>query len=106
MRENLSVWEYYQIDIIGVIVGIVVLVVILQAATRNIAVQMSQKVQGRRQVGGQQSNIPLKVNTAGVIPIIFASSLLQFPVVIASFSASSQSGLTIWHSHTGVNHHS
>lgn len=71
--------------IIGVIVGIVVLVVILQAATRNIAVQMSQKVQGRRQVGGQQSNIPLKVNTAGVIPIIFASSLLQFPVVIAAF---------------------
>ena len=71
--------------IIGVIVGIVVLVVILQAATRNIAVQMSQKVQGRRQVGGQQSNIPLKVNTAGVIPIIFASSLLQFPVVIESF---------------------
>lgn len=71
--------------IVGVIVGIVVLVVILQAATRNIAVQMSQKVQGRRQVGGQQSNIPLKVNTAGVIPVIFASSLLQFPVVIASF---------------------
>lgn len=71
--------------IIGVIVGIVVLVVILQDATRKIAVQMSQKVQGRRQVGGQQSNIPLKVNTAGVIPIIFASSLLQFPVVIASF---------------------
>lgn len=71
--------------IIAVVVGIVVLVVILQAATRKIAVQMSQKVQGRRQVGGQQSNIPLKVNTAGVIPIIFASSLLQFPVVIASF---------------------
>lgn len=71
--------------IIGVIIGIIVLVVILQAATRKIAVQMSQKVQGRRQVGGQQSNIPLKVNTAGVIPIIFASSLLQFPVVIASF---------------------
>ena len=69
--------------IIGVIVGIVVLVVILQAATRNIAVQMSQKVQGRRQVGGQQSNIPLKVNTAGVMPVIFASSLMQFPVIIA-----------------------
>ena len=67
--------------IIGVIVGIVVLVVILQAATRNIAVQMSQKVQGRRQVGGQQSNIPLKVNTAGVIPIIFASSLLQLSLI-------------------------
>ncbi|MCR5703175.1 MAG: preprotein translocase subunit SecY [Eubacterium sp.] len=71
--------------ILGVLVGIVVLVVILQAATRNIAVQMSQKVQGRRQVGGQQSSIPLKVNTAGVIPIIFASSLMQFPVVILRF---------------------
>ena len=59
--------------ILGVIVGIIVLVVILQGAIRKIAVQMSQKVQGRRQVGGQQSNIPLKVNTAGVIPIIFAS---------------------------------
>ena len=71
--------------ILTVLIGIVVLVVILQAATRNIGVQMSQKVQGRRQIGGQQSNIPLKVNTAGVIPIIFASSLLQFPVVIAQF---------------------
>ncbi len=71
--------------IIGVVVGIIVLVVILQGGERKIAVQMSQKVQGRRQVGGQQSNIPLKVNTAGVIPIIFSSSLLQFPVVIASF---------------------
>ena len=71
--------------ILAVLIGIVVLVVILQAATREIAVQMSQKVQGRRQVGGQQSGIPLKVNTAGVIPIIFASSLMQFPVVIARF---------------------
>lgn len=71
--------------IVAVIVAIIVLVVILQGGTRKIAVQMSQKVQGRRQVGGQQSNIPLKVNTAGVVPVIFASSLLQFPVVIASF---------------------
>ena len=54
-------------------------------AIRKIGVQMSQKVQGRRQVGAQQSNIPLRVNTAGVIPVIFASSLLQFPVVIYSF---------------------
>jgi preprotein translocase subunit SecY len=71
--------------IVAVIVGIIVLVVILQGAIRKIAVQMSQKMQGRRQFGAQQSNIPLKVNTAGVIPIIFASSLMQFPVVIASF---------------------
>ena len=69
----------------AILIGVVVLVVILQGAIRKIGVQMSQKVQGRRQVGAQQSNIPLRVNTAGVIPVIFASSLLQFPVVIYSF---------------------
>ena len=51
----------------------------------RIAVQYSQKVQGRKSVGGQSSHIPLKVNTAGVIPVIFASSLMQFPIIIASF---------------------
>ena len=71
--------------IIAVIVAMVVLIVILQDAERRISVQYSKKVQGRRMVGGNNSYIPLKVNTAGVIPIIFASSLLQFPVVIASF---------------------
>ena len=71
--------------ITAVIILLVSLVVILQGATRKIGVQMSQKVQGRRQVGGQQSSIPLRVNTAGVIPVIFASSLMQFPVVIATF---------------------
>ena len=42
-------------------------------------------MQGRRAVGGQSSHIPLKVNTAGVVPVIFASSLMQFPIIIASF---------------------
>ena len=43
------------------------------------------EIVGRRSYGGQSTNIPLKVNTAGVIPIIFSSSLMQFPIVIASF---------------------
>lgn len=73
------------IIIVAVIVILIGYVVLLQGGTRTIAVQMSQKVQGRRQVGGQQSSIPLKVNTAGVVPVIFASSILQFPIVIASF---------------------
>ncbi len=59
--------------------------VILQDGERRIAVQYSQKVVGRRSYGGQSTNIPLKVNTAGVIPIIFSSSLMQFPIVIATF---------------------
>lgn len=65
-----------------VIIGTTILVIILQDAERRIPVQYSKKVQGRRMTGGQSSYIPLKVNTAGVIPIIFASSLLSVPSII------------------------
>jgi preprotein translocase subunit SecY len=62
----------------------VVFVVFLQGGERRIPVQYSKKIQGRKQVGGQSTYIPLKVNTGGVIPVIFAQSLLQTPVIIAS----------------------
>ena len=75
--------------IAAIIVGMVVLVCILQDAIRRIPVQYSQKTVGRRQVGGSSSHIPLKVNTAGVLPIIFASSLMQFPVIIANMAGAS-----------------
>lgn len=71
--------------ILAIIVAMVVLVIILNDGTRKIPVQYAKKVQGRKMVGGQTSSIPLKVNTAGVIPIIFASSLMQLPIVICSF---------------------
>lgn len=71
--------------ILAVVLFIIVFVVILQSGERRIAVQYSQKVQGRKTYGGQSSHIPLKVNTAGVIPVIFSSSLMQAPIVIASF---------------------
>ena len=70
--------------IIVIILAMVVFVVLLQGGQRKIPVQYSKKIQGRRQVGGHSTNIPMKVNTAGVIPIIFAQSLMQFPVVIAT----------------------
>ncbi len=70
--------------ILAVILVTVVFVIILQDGERRIPVQYSKKIQGRRQVGGQSSHIPLKVNTAGVIPIIFAQSIMQFPVIIAA----------------------
>lgn len=63
----------------------VVLTIFLQDGERRIPVQYSKKLQGRKMVGGQSSHIPLKVNTAGVIPVIFASSLLQFPLIISQF---------------------
>ena len=71
--------------IIAVIIACVVLVLILNGAERRIPVQYSKKMQGRKMVGGQSSHIPLKVNTAGVIPVIFASSIMSFPSVIATF---------------------
>lgn len=73
------------IIIIAVIAAMVIFVIVLQDAVRRIPVQYSQKMQGRRMVGGKSSNIPLKVNTAGVIPVIFASSIMSFPVVLAQF---------------------
>ena len=70
--------------ILAIVLAMVVLVIILNDGVRKIPVQYAKKVQGRKMVGGQSSNIPLRVNTAGVIPIIFASSLFQLPLVICT----------------------
>ena len=72
--------------ILAVLIGMVVFIVILSDAERRISVQYSKKTQGRKLVGGQTSHIPLKVNTAGVIPVIFAGSLFSMPIVIAGFA--------------------
>ena len=73
-----------EVVIIAVVLVTVVFVIFLQDGERRIPVQYAKKMQGRKMVGGQSTNIPLKVNTAGVIPVIFASSLMSFPNVIAS----------------------
>ena len=80
--------------IFAVIIAMVVLVIILNDGVRRIPVQYANKVQGRRMVGGQTSNIPLKVNTAGVIPVIFAQSLMTLPIYISSFAG--YSGTGVW----------
>lgn len=80
--------------ILAIIVGMIVLVIILNGGVRKIPVQYAKKVQGRKMVGGQSTTIPLKVNTSGVIPIIFASSLLQFPIVICQLAG--YQGTGIW----------
>lgn len=74
------------IIILAVIIGTIVFIIILSDGERRINVQYSKKTQGRKLVGGQSSHIPLKVNTAGVIPVIFAGSLFQMPIVIAGFA--------------------
>ena len=71
--------------IFAIMIAMVVFVILLNGAVRKIPVQYANKTQGRKMVGGQTSNIPLRVNTSGVIPVIFAQSLLQFPIIISTF---------------------
>lgn len=77
--------------IAAIIILMVVLVILLNDAVRNIPVQYSKKMVGRRVYGGNASHIPLKINTGGVIPVIFASSLMSFPGIIATFAGKSSS---------------
>ena len=84
-KGNIPVKIVTAIIILAVIGAMVVFVIVLQDGERRIPVQYSQKMQGRRMVGGQSSVIPLKINTAGVIPVIFASSIMSTPVMISQF---------------------
>ena len=83
--KSIPIMALAAVIILAIILFVIVFVIFLQDGQRKIAVQYSQKVQGRKSVGGQSTFIPLKVNTAGVIPVIFASSLMQLPIIIASF---------------------
>lgn len=76
-----------------VILGTITLTILLNDAERKIPVQYSKKLQGRMQFGGQGSVLPIKVNTANVIPVIFASSLLQFPLVIKQLMGANPTGI-------------
>lgn len=71
--------------VVIVVIFIVVGVIFIQQGIRKIPVQYAKRVVGNKMYGGQNTHIPLKVNSAGVIPVIFAVSLLQFPIIIASF---------------------
>lgn len=69
-------------SMILVFFGMIALVVLIYLGERRVPVQYAKKMQGRKSYGGQSTHIPLKVNMAGVIPVIFASSLIQFPQTI------------------------
>ena len=68
-----------------IMIGIVAAVIVMTQATRRIPVQYPKRIIGRKMYGGQSTFLPLRVNTAGVIPIIFAQSLVMFPSTVGSF---------------------
>jgi preprotein translocase subunit SecY len=71
--------------LIVIMIGVIALIVFVERGQRRIPVQYAKRIVGRRVYGGQSTHLPLKVNTAGVIPPIFASSLIIFPATIAQF---------------------
>lgn len=83
--------------IIAVFVGVIAGVVWVQQAERRIPVQYAKRVVGRKMYGGQSTHLPIKVNLAGVIPIIFAMSIMAFPSTIISFAApTSTNPIIVW----------
>jgi len=71
--------------IVLLMIGVTAAVVLMQEGQRKIPVQYAKRVVGRRVYGGQSTHIPLRINTAGVIPVIFASSLILFPATLTRF---------------------
>jgi preprotein translocase subunit SecY len=71
--------------ILALMVAVIAAVIVMTQATRKIPVQYAKRMVGRKMYGGQSTHIPLRVNTAGVIPIIFASSIMILPTTVAGF---------------------
>ncbi len=71
--------------LVVLMVGVIAFIIFMEQGQRRIPVQYAKRVVGRRMYGGQSTHLPLKINTSGVIPPIFASSLIMFPATLASF---------------------
>ncbi|MBI5905138.1 MAG: preprotein translocase subunit SecY, partial [Deltaproteobacteria bacterium] len=76
---------FWALILLALMVAVVGVIIFFERAHRRIPVQYARRIVGRRVYGGQSTHLPLKVNTAGVIPPIFASSILLFPATIANF---------------------
>ncbi len=86
---------FQSLTVIAVMVALTVGIIFVDQGQRRIPIQFSRRVRGRRVLGGQSTYIPLKVNMAGVIPVIFATSVMYFPVLISSSLPSSGWGQTV-----------
>ena len=97
-----SKFQFFTIIAIGI--AMIVGIVFVESGQRRIPVQFAKRVVGRRMYGGQSTYIPLKVNQSGVIPVIFASSILSFPALIASALGDNFTGVQKWINDNLVNH--
>jgi preprotein translocase, SecY subunit len=96
--ERFKAGQYVLVPLIVVLfLGIIVFVTIMSTAERRVPVTYSKRVVGRKMYGGQNSHIPIKLNMSGVMPIIFASSLLSIPTLINQFVNVDQTNNPIWY---------
>ena len=91
-------WNPLQlIVILAMMVAVVAFIVLVERGERRIPVQYAKRVVGRRVMGGQSTHMPLKVNAGGVIPVIFASSILAFPQQLAMHAVCEEQSLADQH---------
>ena len=87
-------WELHKVAVIGIVLlflAVILFVVWMTEAERRVPVQYAKRVVGNKMYGGQNTHIPIKVNMSGVMPIIFASSILMLPTMILSFMRNTES---------------
>jgi len=80
-----EITPFFMAILVAFMIGVVGFIVFIERGQRRISVQYAKRVVGRKMYGGQSTHLPLKINTAGVIPPIFASSIIMFPATIANF---------------------
>jgi preprotein translocase subunit SecY len=93
-KINTGEWSVFTLLVlVGVMIGVVAFIVLVERGQRRITVQYAKRVVGRRVLGGQSTHLPLRVNTGGVIPVIFASSILTFPQTFGLVVTDTTSGV-------------
>jgi preprotein translocase subunit SecY len=93
LRVNSQTWQF--VAILVLMAALTIGIIFTEQGQRRIPVQFSKRVRGRKVMGGQSTYIPLKVNMAGVIPVIFATSVMYFPALIASILPPTGWGATV-----------
>ncbi len=94
VQQDRGPWVFGGVVIAGL--GVVAAVVFMEQAQRRIPVQYARRMVGRKMFGGSSTYIPLKVNQAGVIPVIFSASLLYLPAMLVQFNTNSDSKIVEW----------
>ena len=99
-QAAMMLWQYLQLGqylaVVGIVVGflaVIMFIVWMTNAERRIPIQYAKRVVGNKMYGGQNSHLPIKVNMSGVMPIIFASSILMLPTMFLSFMTNTSSTL-------------